>query len=331
MQILFPMHTLERGGGCRVVAEAANGLAARGHRVFLALPEGAPLSWPVRAEIVRVPRLAPEFMPAADLAIATFYTTVPVAAGLRRPFIRFCLGFEPLWVPDPGTALATYRWPRPIVTISTWLQEIILRRTGRTSHLVHPGVDCAAFHPYGNKGAYGRPGVVFILRGPGYSWKGAELLWQAMGRVLARRPDAKLLLIANDEAGDPGLGLPYLLLRAPGDEELARIISAGDVFVFPSLFEGFGLPPLEAMACGTAVVTTANGGVRDYAQHGVNCLLVPPGRVEPLAEAILALIEDGGLRERLAAGGQATAAAWNWYRFYDEMHHLVTGLAFARG
>ncbi|MCL6615160.1 MAG: glycosyltransferase family 4 protein, partial [Firmicutes bacterium] len=268
MQILFPMHSLERGGGCRVVAEAANGLVARGHRVFLALPEGAPLSWYVTAEVVRVPRLAPQFMPAADLTIPTFYTTVPVAVALRRPFIRLSLGFEPLWVPDPGTALATYRWPRPIITISTWLQEIILHRTGRTSHLVHPGVDRAVFYPRGNKGAYGRPSVVFLLRGPGYAWKGADVLWQAMTMVLARRPDVKLLLIANYEAGDPGLNLPYLLLRAPSDEELARIISAGDVFVFPSLFEGFGLPPLEAMACGTAVVTTTNGGMRDYAQHG---------------------------------------------------------------
>ncbi len=43
MHILFPMHSLERGGGCRVVAETANGLVARGHEVTIALPEGAPI------------------------------------------------------------------------------------------------------------------------------------------------------------------------------------------------------------------------------------------------------------------------------------------------
>jgi len=296
----------------------------------VALPENAPLCWTLTAEVVRVPQLLPQFMPETDVVIPTFYTTVPVATGLGRPFIRFSLGFEPLWVPDPQTALATYRWPRPIITISTWLQEIIFKRTGRTSHLVHPGVDRAVFYPRGNKGAYGGPGVVFLLRGPGYSWKGADVFWAAMRIVLARHPATKLVLIANDEAADPGLDLPYLLLRAPTDDALATALSAGDVFVFPSLFEGFGLPPLEAMACGTAVVATDNGGVRDYARHGVNCLLVPPGRAEPLAEAILILLGNAALRERLIANGLATAAAWNWYRFYDKMHHLVTGLAGAR-
>jgi len=111
---------------------------------------------------------------------------------------------------------------------------------------------------------------------------------------------------------------------------LAQILSAADVFVFPSLFESFGLPPLEAMACGTAVVCTDSGGVREYARHGFNCLLVPPGQVAPLANAILKLVNSPTLRQQLIANGLATAAIWSWFRLYDELYRLLPMLAGAR-
>ena len=326
MHILFPMHSLERGGGCRVVAEAANGLVARGHRVTIAVPHGAPVSWPVTAEVIRVPALSAEYMPPADVVIATFYTTLPVAVATGRPVVRFSLGFEPLWVPDPQTALAGYQLPYPIITISGWMQQLLMSRVGQSSYVVHPGVDRAAFYPRGNKGAYGHPSIVFLLRGPGYNYKGANLFLQAVAQVRKQRPNLRLLLIANDEAKDPGLPFPHLVLRAPGDADLAQILSAADVFVFPSLFEGFGLPPLEAMACGTAVVSTDCGGVRDYARHGYNCLLVPPGEVGPLARAILTLLGSTSLRQNLVANGLTTASTWTWYRLYDELNQLLLSL-----
>lgn len=172
--------------------------------------------------------------------------------------------------------------------------------------------------------------MLFLLRGAGYSWKGTDLFWQAIAQVRRVCPEVRLLILANDEAADPAIPWPHRVFRAPGDDEFARIVSAADIFVFPSLFEGFGLPPLEAMACGTAVIATDSGGVRDYAQHGLNCLLVPPGRVEPLAGAILRLIHDHELRRRICANGLNTAAAWPWYRLYDEMHQLVPTLTGAR-
>jgi glycosyltransferase involved in cell wall biosynthesis len=196
--------------------------------------------------------------------------------------------------------------------------------------LVHPGVDRAAFRPWDNKGLYGRPSVLFLLRGPGYSWKGTNLFWQAITQVHHVYPEMKLLILANDEAADPQIAVPHLVFRAPNDDEFSRIVSAADIFVFPSLFEGFGLPPLEAMACGTAVIATDNGGVSDYARHGLNCLLVPPGQVEALAGAILQLLQDHELRARICANGLDTAAAWPWYRLYDEMHQLVPALTGAR-
>ena len=68
----------------------------------------------------------------------------------------------------------------------------------------------------------------------------------------------------------------YTFYERPSDDELAELYSSADIFAFPSHIEGFGLPPLEAMACNTPVVTTDCLGVRDYVDNGKNAIMVPP-------------------------------------------------------
>ena len=79
-----------------------------------------------------------------------------------------------------------------------------------------------------------------------------------------------------------------------------------DVFVLTSRVEGFPLPPLEAMACGCAVVATRCGGVGDYARDGVNCLTVPTRDADALARALDTVCGDAALRAALAATGLVT-------------------------
>jgi glycosyltransferase involved in cell wall biosynthesis len=120
-----------------------------------------------------------------------------------------------------------------------------------------------------------------------------------------------------------GLPFPATLVTAPSDEQLAELFRRATVFVFPSLFEGFGLPPLEAMACGTPVVTTACGGVSDFARDGENCLMVPPGDVEGMAQAILRLLGDSPLRRRLSDTAVETARPWTWVRAVDQTEYYL--------
>jgi glycosyltransferase involved in cell wall biosynthesis len=82
------------------------------------------------------------------------------------------------------------------------------------------------------------------------------------------------------------------------------------VFLDGSEFQGFGRCALEAMACGAACVLTDLGGVLEYARHEDNALLAPPGQAESMAAAILRLLDDSLLRQRLIASGLSTAARY---------------------
>ncbi len=99
-----------------------------------------------------------------------------------------------------------------------------------------------------------------------------------------------------------------LLMGYVPDDELPAYYSLADVFVLPSLLEGFGIPVIEALACGTpAVVTYGSGATAETA--GPGALAVPPGDPPTLAQAINRLLADEPLRQRLAREGQAWARA----------------------
>jgi phosphatidylinositol alpha-mannosyltransferase len=90
-----------------------------------------------------------------------------------------------------------------------------------------------------------------------------------------------------------------MLLGVVPRDELTSFMAELDIFVMPSLQEGFGIALVEAMAHGKAVIASNVGGMAATVDHGVNGLLVPPADSRALAEAILLLVRDGGLRRRL--------------------------------
>ena len=102
-------------------------------------------------------------------------------------------------------------------------------------------------------------------------------------------------------------------VRFPGfiaDEDLPALYTLADLLAFPSLYEGFGLPPLEAMACGTPVVSSNNSSLPEAV--GAAALLVNAEDVEALADAMARVLCDANLRVRLADLGRAQAARFTW-------------------
>jgi glycosyltransferase involved in cell wall biosynthesis len=115
--------------------------------------------------------------------------------------------------------------------------------------------------------------------------------------------------------GDPGWGArpPYegvTVIDFVDREALRDLYRRAMFFVYPSRYEGFGIPPLEAMACGAPVIATRTGAIPDYA--GDDALLVPPGDRDALRDAMLRLLRDRELRRALRARGPLRAAHYRW-------------------
>ena len=163
-----------------------------------------------------------------------------------------------------------------------------------------------------------RPTLAFVGRLRRY--KGLDWVLRALPGVLARVPDLKLEVIGDGPYADD--------LRAdvrrkrltdavdflgflPGADKVKRLQAAWAV-VQPSPKEGWGLTVVEASACGTAVVASDAPGLRDSVRRDETGLLVPYGDTAALTEALVRVLSDAPLRQRLAAAGVQWAARFRW-------------------
>jgi glycosyltransferase involved in cell wall biosynthesis len=149
--------------------------------------------------------------------------------------------------------------------------------------------------------------------------KNLKRLLQAFGQLQGDYPDLDLVVAGGDFSEHPEL---QALCAEQGIEdrvrslgflpkrELRGLYHLAEVFVFPSLYEGFGLPPLEAMACGTAVVASRSSAIPEVVGH--SGLLVNPFRVQAIAEAVRSLLDNDNLRRALGAQGRSHARQFDW-------------------
>lgn len=121
-----------------------------------------------------------------------------------------------------------------------------------------------------------------------------------------------------------GLNDEVILTSFVPQHSLAALYSAADLFVFPSLYEGFGLPPLEAMACATPVVASNRASVPEIA--GDAALLVDPENASAIANAVKQVLDDSSLRKRLVAAGLERAPLFSWEKAAQTTESLYTAV-----
>ena len=117
-------------------------------------------------------------------------------------------------------------------------------------------------------------------------------------------------------------------LDAVPDDDLPALYSGAACLAYPSLAEGFGLPILEAMACGTPVLTSGCSSMQEVA--GDAALLVDPRRTEAITEGLVRLLTEDGLRQELIARGLARAGTFTWARTARATESVYRAVA-ARG
>ena len=154
--------------------------------------------------------------------------------------------------------------------------------------------------------------------------KGADIAIKALNEINERIPIYGILVGSKHPLKKIKPKFPYVFFENISDDDyLARLYSSANVFIFTSFVETFGLPPIEAMACGTAVVTTDCKGNRDYAVNGHNCLMVPPGDYVAIANAAIEVLTNNELLDKLRAEGLKTAKTWTWERVVDKFEDAL--------
>jgi alpha-1,3-rhamnosyl/mannosyltransferase len=129
--------------------------------------------------------------------------------------------------------------------------------------------------------------------------------------VLAGRRDSYRPLV-DDAIRTAGVLGSVRFVNYVEEMHLPALYAASRALIFPSLYEGFGMPVLEALACGTPVITSDRGSLAEIA--GRAAMLVDPRNVSEIAEALAAVVRDGSEASRLRAAGPIRAAEFTWTR-----------------
>ncbi len=163
--------------------------------------------------------------------------------------------------------------------------------------------------------------------------KGHGCLLDAAVRVCRDVPGAVFVLIGDGaargalEAQARRRGLADRIRFLEARDELAPCYAMFDLFALPSLWEGLPYTLLEAMAAGCPVVATSVGGIPSVVREGVNGVLVPPAKPEPLAAALTALLRDQPRRAALGAAGRQTAQGYRVEEMVRKLEQLYLNTA----
>jgi glycosyltransferase involved in cell wall biosynthesis len=208
------------------------------------------------------------------------------------------------------------RSSRLVITVSEHVRDDLVERLGypvERVRVIHHGVDHARFTPDG------RTREPFLLY-PANWWphKNHELLLEAFALVRRERPELRLVLTGSDHP--PGLPDGVTSLGRVSDERLVELYRTTVALVFPSLYEGFGLPPLEAMACGCPVAVSQVGALPEVC--GDAAVYFDPTSAEGIAQGIAEVLD------RPRAGGTERAALFTREAFahrHDAVYRELAG------
>jgi glycosyltransferase involved in cell wall biosynthesis len=344
--VLYVANSQKIGGGNRVLMDLVTGLSSERFVPLIVTPGPGPLAtWAIEHEInvSTIPdgdwkgrtgllrRSMALALTARKWDVRLVHATAPTcyrAAGLAGQFLRVprvChLGFPP----EPGELAWSFRFG-PEAVIACY--EGQARDVAATVHHVRPacrliavpnGIDTRLYRPAPvnwNTHQELRRGAshVVLIIGHLSDVKGYPTFLHAAARIASQLPGCLFLALGGETTG-PGpleryerlageLGLRDRVRFLGFRSDVADVMRAADVVVLPSLSEGLPLVILEAMSCGKPVVATPVGGIPEALVDGETGLLVPPNDSEELAKAVVRVLGDRELAQRMAANGRQRA------------------------
>ncbi|MEG4266171.1 glycosyltransferase family 4 protein [Microcoleus sp. Pol12A4] len=322
MKITFVLPTLGLAGGMRVLSIYTKLLQKRGHKILIVSTpprqptwlqqlrsllrgrgwESAPKKEPshfdkvdVESRVLETNRPITDLdVPDADIIMATWWETAEWVAKLspsKGAKVYFLQHYEAFDYVPKGRVEATWRLPMHKIAVAQWLADIARNEYGDLSvSLVPPTVDTKQFYDPQSRAKQPRGKQLVPTVGMYYTttpWKGCDIALKALSIAAKKIPNLRLVAFSSGDDSP----LPHLMPedteynKEPTQDQLKEFYSKCDAWLFSSRSEGFGLPILEAMACGTPVIGTPAGAAPELLAGGGG-ILVKPEDPEDMAKAI---------------------------------------------
>lgn len=203
------------------------------------------------------------------------------------------------------------------------------------------GVDCDMFKPVQDrsiiekvKANHNIKGKYFLYLGTLEPRKNLTRLVKAYEILSRRKEDCPLLVLAGgkgwlydeifEEVNKSGLGDKVIFTQYIPGEEICPLMNGAEAFVFPSLYEGFGMPPLEAMACGTPVIVSGSASLPEVV--GDCGLIVDAYSEESIADAMGKIADNEELRKQLSEKGIIRAREFSWKKSAEKLYTIYERL-----
>ncbi len=328
MKIVIPLLSLENHGGTRDLIEVANYLSRKGHKVIFYAPYdriNTHYTIDDKVKIRKVPisgkKRWGQFktllwyifnMEKADLYIANFFPTfypIFIRNILKsEKFVYFIQDIEYKFVKFPLNifALFTYILPSKKIALSHFIKQMI---GDLDTEVALPGVSNIFLKMQPRERDFNKNSLIIghIIRKE--RLKNSRLFLKALPGLIKR--GYRILVVADkntiktlkDQYPDNLSGIVYTDSQTLCTEFYDKI----DIFVHTSIVEGFGLPPLEAMARGCVVLLTDSGGVREYAEDKINTLFIDKAQFEDILKNIEILNNNRPLMQQISKNARDTA------------------------
>jgi UDP-glucose:(heptosyl)LPS alpha-1,3-glucosyltransferase len=252
----------------------------------------------------------------------------------RRIYYRLIISLEHL----------VYRRKRSVLSAVSTKCAQDLRRYGRQAlPVIFNGIDAGRFRPKARRQrrdaarkvlGVGAADFCLLLVGNDWKKKGLDCLLEALGQI--ENPSVRLLVVGRDSA-EPfrertaRLALNNRVAFLPPRPDVEFYYAAADLYVGPSLEDAFGLPQLEAMACGVPCIVSSHAGVSEIITDGVDGLIIRDCDSHArLAELITVLYRDGDLCKKMGEAAARTARHYSWDRNAEQLNQLFEGLLCGR-
>lgn len=305
-------------GGLKMLLEQMKHLRKNGHQIFAfyksdneetALPPWITLQ--VDKEVV-VPtgQSFLSYLNDCDVGIAGWLNQMEELSNAKIPIVYWEQGHEYLFGEDLSESVRLslkhfYQQPVAVTSVSPIISKILSARFGRKSPVIPNGIDTDFYFP----GQCPNENIILLVGNPILLFKGFDVALQTLIRVWRSGIKFKVKWVCQVKPSIEQVPFPFPIeyVVMPTQEELAQCYRSADLFLFTSWYEGFGMPPLEAMASGLPVVSTSCGGIDLYAKNKINALLAEPGDIDGLTKGVIYLLNDEKARKELSKRGRETA------------------------